>query len=151
MVLTFNLQTYWTYIATYGSFIYYIFLVFFVCFFSICYFKWIVLHEISTWFSSKIKKCYQFVICWFCADCLNFTILWTNSADDKLMIFFLFLFLRKYDLTCHANCLHWRQFAWNIKTCFLGNIRTNISICHQLKILPRMLNVKVKNERVVII
>ena len=31
-------------------------------------------------------------------------VLWGNSADDRLMIFFLF-FPRKQDLTFHANCL----------------------------------------------
>ena len=32
------------------------------------------------------------------------------SADDKLLIFF--LYPRKQDLTFHACCLHWRKFAW---------------------------------------
>ena len=32
-------------------------------------------------------------------------------------------FARKQDLTFHANCLHRRQFAWNIKSCCLGKIR----------------------------
>ena len=34
-----------------------------------------------------------------------------NSADDKLMIFFFFIFPRKQGLTFHANGLHWRPFA----------------------------------------
>ena len=34
----------------------------------------------------------------------TFTTLWTNLADDKLMIFFL-IFPRKLVLTFHANCL----------------------------------------------
>ena len=37
----------------------------------------------------------------------------TNWYSSKL------LFSRKQVLTFHANCLHWRQFAWNLKTCFL--------------------------------
>ena len=41
---------------------------------------------------------------------LIFTTLWGNSADEKLVTFFL-LFRRKQDLKFHANCLHWRQFA----------------------------------------
>ena len=41
---------------------------------------------------------------------LIFTALWSNSAVDKLMIFFLF-FPRKQDLTFHTNSLYWRQFA----------------------------------------
>ena len=51
---------------------------------------------------------------------LTFTALLTNSADDKLIIFFLF-FSRKWVLMLHVNCLQWIQFAWNFKTCFLGN------------------------------
>ena len=35
---------------------------------------------------------------------LTFTTLWAFSADDKLMIFFLF-FKKKKDLTFHANCV----------------------------------------------
>ena len=41
---------------------------------------------------------------------LTFTTLWVDSADDKLMAFIL-NFPGKQDLTFHANCLHWRQFA----------------------------------------
>ena len=41
---------------------------------------------------------------------LAFSTLWTNAADDKLIIFFLF-FPRKQNLTFYANCFHWRQFA----------------------------------------
>ena len=42
-----------------------------------------------------------------------------NSADYKLMIFSYFVLYRKQDLTVHASCLHWRQFALNVKSCFL--------------------------------
>ena len=41
---------------------------------------------------------------------LTFTTLWANSADDRLMIFFL-IFTKKQDLAFHANCLLRRQFA----------------------------------------
>ena len=34
---------------------------------------------------------------------------------------------KKQVLTFHAECLHWRQFAWNVKTCFLG--KRKISVC----------------------
>ena len=27
----------------------------------------------------------------------------------------------------HANCLHWGQSAWNVKACFLGKIKKNIT------------------------
>ena len=39
----------------------------------------------------------------------TFTMLWANSADNRLMIFF--IFPRKWDLTFHADCLPRRQFA----------------------------------------
>ena len=44
-----------------------------------------------------------------------------NSADDILNSFF--VFLGKQDLTFYGNCLHWRHFPWNVKSCFLGKIR----------------------------
>ena len=36
---------------------------------------------------------------------------------------FLHIFPRKQDLTFPENCLCWRQFAWNVKSCFLGKLR----------------------------
>ena len=47
------------------------------------------------------------------------------SADDKLMIFFFLL-----ELTFHANCLHWRQFAYI--SCKLSPLET---ICMRSQIL----------------
>ena len=41
-----------------------------------------------------------------------------RQIDDIFLIF-----PRKQDLTFHANCLLRRQFAWNVKSCFLGKIR----------------------------
>ena len=76
-------------------------------------------------------------MCLGCLVELTFTTLWTNSADDKLIFF-----PRKKDLTFHANCLHWRQFAWNVKSYFLRKIRKNISKCRLLKTLIRVLPVK---------
>ena len=49
----------------------------------------------------------------------------------------IFLILpRKQILIFHANCLHQRQFAWNVKSCFLRKIRKISSICCLLN-LPR--------------
>ena len=36
---------------------------------------------------------------------------------------FSLIFPRKQDLTFYVNCLQWRQFAWTVKSCFLGKIR----------------------------
>ena len=69
---------------------------------------------------------------------LTLTTLWADSADDKLIIFFLFFlanwiwhfiqmkcliqFSRK-NKKLHANCLLKRQFAWSVISNFLGKIR----------------------------
>ena len=45
-------------------------------------------------------------------------------------------------LISNANWLLWRQFAWNIKSCFLGKIRKSIWIYRLLKILLRVLSIK---------
>ena len=37
---------------------------------------------------------------------------------------------------------HWRQFAWNVKSCFLEKKKKNL-ICRLLKILPRMLSINI--------
>ena len=73
-------------------------------------------------------KCFRSILAFFSFDVisifpqpsiqgLTFTTLWANSAENKLVIFFLF-FSRKQDLTFHTNCL-----LWNVKTYFLGKIR----------------------------
>ena len=36
---------------------------------------------------------------------------------------FFFYFSQKTNMTLHADCLQRRQFAWNVKFCFLGKIR----------------------------
>ena len=53
----------------------------------------------------------------FCRNCLKYSGTLNSlkhskkkSADDILKYFFL-IFPRKQDLTFHANCLQWRQFA----------------------------------------
>ena len=37
-------------------------------------------------------------------------------------------------MTLHANCLHRRQFACNVKTCFLGKIRKISSLLLEKKL-----------------
>ena len=71
---------------------------------------------------------------------LTFTTLLANSADNKLENFL--IFPRKQDLILYANCLHWRQFAWNAKSWCLGKIRKKNIRC-LLKILPRVLSLKI--------
>ena len=79
--------------------------------------------------------------CRVCCELAHFKFMLTLSTLGKIFcrrhfeIFFLF-FPEKKDLTFHANCLLRRQFAWNVKSCFLGKIRKISSICHLLK-MPR--------------
>ena len=48
------------------------------------------------------------------------------------------IFPRKQDLTFLTNCLQWRHFVGNVKTCFQGKNKKNLSICRLLKILLRV-------------
>ena len=63
---------------------------------------------------------------------LTFITIWANSADDKLMIFFLFSQKTNFDISCKLS-----SFSG-----VLGKNKKNISIWHLLKFLPRVLNVK---------
>ena len=67
---------------------------------------------------------------------LTVTTLWANSADDKFGDIFL-IFPRKQDLSFHASC----QILF-----FFGKNMKNISKCHLLKILLRVLSVKVSSK-----
>ena len=49
------------------------------------------------------------------------------------------IFPGKQDMTFHANCLQWRQFAWKCHILFSGKNEENISKCRLLKFLPRVL------------
>ena len=40
-------------------------------------------------------------------------------------ISFFFIFPRKQDLTFHANCLHWRKFAWKCEILLSGKNKKN--------------------------
>ena len=67
----------------------------------------------------------------FLRNSLTFNTLWANSAGEKLLFFF-FFFPRKKDMKCQIL--------------FPGKNKKNISKCHLLKILPRVLSVK-KNRK----
>ena len=51
---------------------------------------------------------------------LHHSLGWSSRQhiDDTFLIF-----PRKQVLTFHADCLQWRQFTRNVKTCFLGKVR----------------------------
>ena len=83
---------------------------------------WYLFNSVSLWRKKKHKhkkknkkKTQQMAPYFLCKP--TFTIVWANSADDNLMIFFLFFSVNR-DLTFHTNCLQWRQSAWNVKSLF---------------------------------
>ena len=55
--------------------------------------------------------------------------LWVNFSADILIFFSFLIFPGKQDLTIHANYLHKRHFAWNVKSCFLKIIIIIINYC----------------------
>ena len=65
---------------------------------------------------------------------LTLTALRANSADNKVVIFF--LFFPENRILFHANFLHRSQFVWNIRFFLSGK---NILKCCMVKILPRVL------------
>ena len=76
---------------------------------------------------SSIIWCCQLMsssVCWKVVAALisTFTTPSANSAEGKLMTFFLF-FPENRPLTFHANCLPRRRFAWNITAYFLKKKR----------------------------
>ena len=67
------------------------------------------------------------------------TTLWANSSDDSS---YLTRNKKKKDLTFHENCLRLHKMSKPV--CWEKiYIYVYISVCHLLKILPRMLSVKV--------
>ena len=91
--------------------------------------------------------------CWinFCVKVLCF--LWRNLSlplkrlihqmtNRCLVLLFFFFFSRKQELLFHANCLHCRQFAWNVKSCLLGeNTKTfQYVVCWSLLIELYIIN-----------
>ena len=65
--------------------------------------------------------------------------LWVKFTGDNILKYFFLIFPRKQDLTFYANCLHWRQFAWNVKSSFLGK---NISTLSSVEFAHRVVKVK---------
>ena len=75
----------------------------------------------------------------------EFTTVWANSVDDKLMIFFFmfffFFFLKKtgFDIPCKLSPLETLCIKYQIL--FSRENKKKISICHVLNILPRVLSI----------
>ena len=67
-----------------------------------------------------------------------------SSADNILKCFFL-IFLRKQDLIFHANCLQWRQFAWDVN-CLLGKIIKTIINLSSAELAQRVVKVNLNQN-----
>ena len=64
-----------------------------------------------------------FLLSWILYVCILFTTLWANSADDKLMIFFVIFQENRHRLIFHADYLLRRWSSY-----FLGKTRKNMSL-----------------------
>ena len=86
----------------------------------------IKIHVFQTSIKVMMTWCFKFLLI-----ISTFATFWSNSADDVLKYFSYFspenriwhFMQTEQDKTFHANCLIMRQFAWNIKSCFLGKQR----------------------------
>ena len=104
-------------------------------------FFWII--WVITLFAISVPK----IIMNRCSECfispipvyLTITTLWANSSDHKLIGDAFLIFLRKQDLTLHAN---WRQFAWSVKSCLLGKIRKIFQYVVRWKFYPESSSLK---------
>ena len=75
--------------------------------------------------------------------CINFYhSLWANSADDKLMMFSYFSQKTGSDISCKLSPLE--TICMKCQNQFSGKNKKNISICHLLKILYRVLSINQK-------
>ena len=119
----------------------------------------ICVKDISTEQLGQVCKCFNFcLIEYWCAievgltdvnaflrkELLPFTTLLANSADRQISDSF-FIFSRTQDFTFHAHCLHWKQFAWNVKSCVPRKIRKIFQyvVCWKLYpecVIPRKLD-----------
>ena len=66
------------------------------------------------------------------------------SADDKLVIFFLFFPKTGFDISCKLSPME--TICMKCQNLFSGKNKKNISKCRLLKILPRVLSVKTPNH-----
>ena len=63
---------------------------------------------------------------------LNILILWVKLSTDSIFLIFP---QKEQDLTFHADCFHWRQIAWNVKSCFLGRNKKDIANLSSAKLV----------------
>ena len=63
-------------------------------------------------------------------------------SRQHIEIFFL-IFPRRQDLTFHADCLQWRHFAWNVKSCFPEKNKKNVNNLWSAELAQRVVQIKI--------
>ena len=100
------------------------------------YHHWRQFHKMSSPISLK-KKSFKLLS-------LAFTMLWANSADDKLMIFLIFFFLQitiwNFMQIVSSVCKFWPDETICLKCQILPSRKNkkNITNCHLINFLPRV-------------
>ena len=61
--------------------------------------------------------------------CLTLSMLGKNSGDDILEYVSYIRRKKDFDISCKLSPNQWRQFARNVKSCFLRKLRTLSLIC----------------------
>ena len=80
---------------------------------------------------------------------LTLTTQWADSADDKLVIFFLFFLENRSDTSCKLSPKE--TICMKCQIPFSRKNKKNISKCHLLKFLPSMQSVKSLSETEILI
>ena len=88
------------------------------------------------WILTKFSWTYNWNITKNWLDFGDLDLIFKVTAVEKLKIHcwgdicylwkHLLLFFPRNKSNIHANCLYWRQCAWNVKSCFLGKNITNL-------------------------
>ena len=90
---------------------------------------WLKLYLVNKWpYSSGLPTSIQISSCLKIYITLTLSTLGNIYSRQQIRDIFL-ICPRKQDLTFHANCFQWGQFAWNVKFCFQGKIRKIFLIC----------------------
>ena len=85
------------------------------------------------WENNNGAWCAYLALLWHILLIIMLSMLGNDFSRRHFEILFWF-FPEKLDLTFHANCLLRRQFAWNIKSYFLGKIKEIWAIYHLLNL-----------------
>ena len=60
---------------------------------------------------------------------IRFSILWSNSTNDKIMMFVFIVLSEKKSFTFHTSRILRRQFPWNLNLIFLRKDKQHFLLC----------------------